>query len=180
MTPDRTAAHILIDIARRQNIDSLDGLLADLGVLWGHLDPEMWSGCRRQSGSSCKQLPSQSRRRCEPPPIWTGSCLHGCTPDNGPRSRVGSGRLRRWPACRGPTKRTTIVVEGMQDPTRLRPGVALSRKAEKARHLQQKGYRIELMGEPEFLALLADERGGGFRADIVDSSRYQSWLAEHS
>ena len=77
---------------------------------------------------------------------------------------------------KSPTKRTTIVVEGMQDPTRLRPGTPLSTKAEKARALRSMGQSIELMGEPEFISLLADDRNSGLRIDVADDRRFDEWM----
>jgi hypothetical protein len=41
--------------------------------------------------------------------------------------------------------------------------MTLSTKAEKVLGLRANGQSIELMGEPEFLALIADDRASGFR-----------------
>jgi len=53
------------------------------------------------------------------------------------------------------TKRTDFLVLGQQDPSRLTPGAALSAKAQKAEVLRAKGQKIELLGEDDFLRMIA-------------------------
>jgi hypothetical protein len=53
------------------------------------------------------------------------------------------------------TKRTNILVLGYQDARKLRPGEELSAKARNARDLRAEGRQIELMGEVDFVQLLA-------------------------
>jgi len=171
------AAHIVVDMAARSGEETLDGLLAHHGVLFGLLDPAMWSGCLRISGAVLPGLADNPDADPDHPlygqvVVFTGA-LQTMT------RRVAWERvtfLGGTPAL-NPNKHTTILVEGMQDPTRLRPGMALSTKAEKIQAFRAKGQSIELMGEPEFLALLADDRARGFHPDVLDQERYRSWIA---
>jgi DNA polymerase-3 subunit epsilon len=171
------AAHIMLDMAARSGADTLDGLLATHGVLFGLLDPAMWSGCLRIPGA---RLPAPEVNPEADPDhplygqvvVFTGALQTMTRPDAWERVAFVGGK----PAP-NPNKHTMILVEGMQDPTRLRPGMALSTKAEKIQALRAKGQSIEIMGEPEFLALLADDRASGFRPDVVDEPRYRSWIS---
>lgn len=54
----------------------------------------------------------------------------------------------------GVTRHTNILVEGYEDPSRLRPGEVLSAKARTAEEARAKGQPIEIMGEVDFLQLL--------------------------
>jgi DNA polymerase III subunit epsilon len=165
------AANIALDMAARGGAESLDELLANHGVHFGLLDPSMWSGCLGIPGDP---LPAPEVNSDADPNhplygqvvVFTGALQTMTRPIAWERVAFLGGKT-----APSPNKETTILVEGMQDPTRLRPGMALSTKAEKAQLLRTHGQSIEVMGEPEFLALLADDRASGFRPD-VDEARH--------
>lgn len=50
------AAHIMVDMAARSGAETLDGLLANHGVLFGLLEPAMWSGCLRSGGARLRAV----------------------------------------------------------------------------------------------------------------------------
>jgi DNA polymerase III subunit epsilon len=169
------AAHIMLDMAARCGARTIDELLATHGVLFGLLDPAMWSGCKKTPGTHLHTPEVNPDADPEHPlygqvVVFTGALQTMTRPAAWERVAFVGGK----PAA-SPNKHTMILVEGMQDPTRLRPGMALSTKAEKVQTLRAKGQSIEIMGEPEFLALLADDRASGFRPAVVDEARYRSW-----
>jgi hypothetical protein len=53
------------------------------------------------------------------------------------------------------TRHTSILVIGYQDARKLRPGEALSAKARKVSDLRERGQRIEIIPELDFVRLLA-------------------------
>jgi DNA polymerase-3 subunit epsilon len=174
------AAHIMVDMAARSGATTLEQLLADHGILFGLLDPAMWSGCLRVGGSRLTAPEVNPKADPDHPlygqvVVFTGA-LQTMT------RRVAWERVAFVGARPelNPTKQTTRLVEGMQDPTKLRPGMALSAKASKVQALRAKGQPIELMGEPELLALLTDDRASGFRPEVVDERRFRSWISDRS
>ncbi|MEV8166153.1 exonuclease domain-containing protein [Rothia kristinae] len=56
----------------------------------------------------------------------------------------------------GVTKKTRILVEGISDPARWRPGADGSSKTRKARALAESGQQIEAMTEETFFAMLSE------------------------
>lgn len=174
----RSAAGILLDIAGRHSATELGNLLTGLGVRWGQLDRTMWSGCRRIAQSVDSRPPGANSDADPDHPlfgevvVFTGALQTMTRALAWERIALVGGQPER-----SPTKRTTVLVEGMQDPTRMRPGMHLSTKAEKARRLRAGGQPIELMGEPELIALLSDVRGSGARPDIRDQRAFNEWMS---
>jgi DNA polymerase-3 subunit epsilon len=171
------AAHVMVDMAARSGAETLEVLLANCGVNFGLLDPAMWSGCLRIAGARLRAPEVNPDADPDHPlygqvVVFTGALQTMTRAVAWERVAFVGGK----PAP-NPNKHTTILVEGMQYPTRLRPGMALSTKAEKVQVFRAKGQPIELMGEPELLALLADDRASGFRPDVLDEERYRSWIS---
>jgi DNA polymerase-3 subunit epsilon len=148
------AAHILLAIAAARSASDLVSLLDSTYCVLGHLSPDGWNGCTHSS---------------------TGEPIPGASPDANPahpfygHEMVFTGalssmvRARAWElvaACGGQpadgvTKSTNILVIGYQDARKLRPGEELSAKARKAAALRKKGQAIELLGEVDFVRMLA-------------------------
>ncbi len=59
-------------------------------------------------------------------------------------------------AAKGVTRKTELLVTGFQDLTRLAQGQSQSDKLRKAQGLVAKGQTIEIVGESDFVKLLAD------------------------
>ncbi len=55
----------------------------------------------------------------------------------------------------GVTRHTNVLVIGYQDARKLRPGEALSAQARKTGNLRERGQRIQLLPEVDFVRLLA-------------------------
>jgi DNA polymerase III epsilon subunit-like protein len=160
------AAQIMIDIGARQGTDSVAATLVALGVVEGQLDPNQWSGSRLSPGDRSRRSPLPDADPDADPghPLFgkyvafTGMLQRMSRPTA--RERVA--RCGGQPQA-GPTKQTDMLIQGLQDPTRLRLGVPLSAKSEKALQLRSEGSAIELLSEIEFLAFLDDERISGSR-----------------
>jgi DNA polymerase-3 subunit epsilon len=150
------AALIFLDIAGRREAGGVEETLSHAHCALGHLDPDGWQG-------------SFHKR-----PGGPGYLLPPINPDADPshpfygREMVFTGALatmtreQAWEviAERGATpaanvtKRTNILVTGYQDARKLRPGEALSHKAQTAAALREKGLPIEVMPEEDFFQLL--------------------------
>lgn len=63
---------------------------------------------------------------------------------------------KRWTTRRGSTRKTELLVTGFQDLTRLAQGQSQSDKLRKAQELIANGQMIEIVGESDFVKLLAD------------------------
>lgn len=59
-------------------------------------------------------------------------------------------------AAKGVTRRTELLVTGFQDLTKLAQGQNESAKLRKAQELLAQGRAIEIVGESDFVKLLAD------------------------
>ncbi len=147
------SAQILIKLIEISGVNSVNELLEHLNVRKGQLNSSSWKGCVSTHPTKLVEnvnpnadpehpiygqcivftgtLASMSRQEA-----WDKVCEVGGDPDN------------------AVTKRTTILVQGLQDPSKFRPGEALSGKARKVVELIKKGQKIELMSEQEFLRSL--------------------------
>lgn len=171
------AAEVAIDLSRRRQATSVDELVRTIGARIGMLEPGMWSGCRTIDIRALMR-PPEAKPDADPrhpmygqTVVFTGALQTMVRRIAWERVALVDGRPERTP-----TKRTTVLVEGMQDPTRLRPGFPLSTKAERVLELRALGHPIEIMSEPQFLAVVTDDSMEGFKADVADVVRYQAWM----
>lgn len=176
----RAAAEIMVDLADRRQAATLDELLRAMGTRIGVLEPEMWSGCRLLGGPGGRLFRPEANPNADPHHPLFGQVIAFTGALQTMTRRIAWERVAYVGAqpVVTPSKKTTILVEGMQDPTRLRPGSPLSTKAQRAMALRAAGYPIELMGEPEFLALVTDEASEGFKPAVVDQVQFQAWMQE--
>jgi DNA polymerase-3 subunit epsilon len=162
-------AHIVLEIARRRNADSLSGLCTDLRVLAGRLEPAAWRGCRSAHAtapSTSPQLPDAAADADPEHPLYGQVMVF-----------TGALSIRRqdaWDAVaacgavveKGVTKRTTLLVVGDgftgHDPADFWTG-----KAVKAVRWREKGQRIEILTEADLVDLLAETRTSGVREPVL-------------
>ena len=160
-------AHIVLEIARRGNADSLSDLCADLHVLAGRLETASWRGCRSTPTPTAASPPPEAAVDADPEHPLYGQVV----------VFTGALSIRRkeaWDllaACgavveRGVTKRTTMLVVGDgftgHDPADFATG-----KAAKAAQWRAKGNRIEVLTEADLLDLLAETRTSGVRYAVA-------------
>ncbi len=146
------AAGVLLAIAGRWGVETLDELLAAAPAHLGTLAPGEWNGC---GVTGNRAIPTADPDANPDHPFYgrymafTGALLS-----------MGRDEARALVAASGAqpeagvTKHTNILVEGYQDPSKLRPGEALSAKARKAEEARARGQPIEIMDESDFLQLL--------------------------
>jgi DNA polymerase-3 subunit epsilon len=148
------AAHILLAIAAARSANDLGALLDATYCVLGHMGPDGWNGCTHTS--SDEPMPSANPDANPAHPFYGREMVF-----TGALSSMV--RTRAWElvaACGGQpaagvTKLTNILVIGYQDARKLRPGEELSAKARKAAALRDKGQAIELLGEVDFVRMLA-------------------------
>ncbi|MGY2084312.1 exonuclease domain-containing protein [Blastococcus sp. SYSU DS0539] len=160
----RACAQVVIEIARRRNVETLAELLTDLQVLAGRLDAAAWRGCHSTLGSGGTGLiRPETAVDADPEHPLYGQIL----------VFTGALSIRRqdaWDAAARcgavlemtVTKRTTMLVVGDgftgSDPADFATG-----KAAKAVQLRDKGQRIEVLTEADLVDLLAEVRTSGAR-----------------
>jgi DNA polymerase-3 subunit epsilon len=161
-------ARVALELARRQSTDSLDALLADVGVRFGLLDPTSWTGCVSRGsggghgGGGYGAAPEANADADSSHPffgqvmVFTGA--------------LAMPREEAWAAVavvgatpkKEVTKQTTILVigDGFAGDSigEFRTGKAL-----KAFALLEKGHSIEVLTEGDFFDALRDTASSGSR-----------------
>lgn len=147
------AAQVLLKLAERIDGNSLESILKESHVRKGQLTTGSWKGCISTYATKLVETVNEDADAEHPlygqcivftgalssmtrQEAWDKVCEVGGDPDN------------------TVTKRTTILVQGLQDPSKFRPGESLSGKARKVAELIQKGQNIEVMSEQDFLRSL--------------------------
>ncbi|MFI7597458.1 exonuclease domain-containing protein [Actinoplanes sp. NPDC049681] len=155
------AAAIAIAAQQLHDTPTLADLLHRLGVRFGELTGERWSGCRLiQASRPRPALPGANPRADPDGPLYGLTiCLTGTltsmTRDTA-HALVAEAGGQPVP---GVSKKTNILVIGEQDPRRFTPGAAMSSKHQKAAALLSSGHPIEVIAEPDFLQRLAATEG---------------------
>ena len=162
------SAMVLLRLAERQQTSTPEALLSSLGVRRGELSQDAWSGCHRMkpSGGGGRPLVIPDVRADADPdhPLYglrvcfTGSLQTMVRQEAWDRLAAVGGTPEK-----GVTKKTNVLVVGAQNPNALRPGADQSAKERKASALRSAGQDIEIMGEDDFSALVADTAIGGLR-----------------
>jgi DNA polymerase-3 subunit epsilon len=161
-------AHVVLEIGRRRNADSLSGLLADLQVLTGRLEARAWRGCRATLSTAVSdgpQLPDAAADADPEHPLYGQVIVF-----------TGALSIRRqegWDAAaacgaiveKGVNKRTTMLVVGDgftgHDPADFYTG-----KAANVVRWRERGHRIEVLTEGDLVDLLTETRTSGVRDAI--------------
>ena len=154
----RAVADIVDGLAKANGATDLDALAESVGVRIGRMDSGLYRGSvAKYSGGGTSRL-TQSELNPDADP---DGYLYG-------RVVVFTGALMTmtrqvaWDECarvgataeRSTTQRTNVLVVGDINPAVLRPGAALTAKAERAFQLQDQGQDIEVMTEDDFLRCL--------------------------
>lgn len=160
------AAHIALELARRQQATSLEELASGVHVRLGQLSGHDWAGCVRSLSDSVGRgygdLPGASSAADPGHPLYGQTMVF-----------TGGMALRRedaWAAVaslgatpeKAVTKRTTMLVIG-DGFTGNCVEEFHTGKAAKAVHWQAKGHTIEVLTEGDFFGMLEEKASSGTR-----------------
>jgi DNA polymerase-3 subunit epsilon len=161
---------ILLAIARKNEVDDLEGINSRLGTRMGQIRPDIWHGCALKTRSngwgpkvSAKDVIVSADADKEHPLYGVGVTFTGTLAS---MSRSEAQQLVAsygGQPLDGVTKKTNFLVFGEQDATKLRPGATKSVKYEKAVSLKHAGANIEVISEGDFLNMIADGSDSGIR-----------------
>src|SRR3990172_6214058 len=144
---------MMVGMAKAGGVDTLEAVIDAAAARMGWMNPKAWSGCHRLGYGP---VPGANPDADPDHPFYGREIVF--TGALGSMARAEAWKhvaeLGGQPAD-GVSKRTNVLVLGYQDARKLRPGEELSAKARKARDLRSEGREIELMGEVDFLQLLA-------------------------
>lgn len=136
---------------------TLAEMVASVQALMGSIGGEEWSGCHlRDIRSAIPVEPSPGAVLREDHPLFgktvafTGALV--IPRREAMQAVVDCGGV----AAKGVTRKTELLVTGFQDLTRLAQGQNESAKLRKAQDLLAQGWEIEIVGESDFVKLLAD------------------------
>ena len=152
----RAAASILLAIAERHDATSIEDVAKATHAELGRMSADEWSGCHRLWSGGRGDVPLTNANANPDHPfygrevVFTGDLVAMTRATAWDRVAEVGGR----PAP-GVTKHTNVLVIGYQDARKLRPGQALSAKAQKASDLRDRGQNIEIVTTVDFLQLLA-------------------------
>lgn len=136
---------------------TLPEMVASVQALMGSIDGREWSGCHlRDVRFAIPSEPSPGAVVREDHPLF-GKTVAFTGALSIPRREamqavVDCGGV----AGKGVTRKTDLLVTGFQDLTRLAQGQNQSAKLRKAQELVTKGHAMEIVGESDFVKLLAD------------------------
>lgn len=138
-----TAAEILLAAMRLHGVDEVDDLLDTLRIRLGHQTAHTWTGAQR--------VPPSTRRG-----LFYGLnvCLTGqltTMPRIEAQYRLAEAGAQAVP---GVTSKTDVLVVGTPEPDLFVPGRVESGEQRVARDLLDRGHRIEVIGEVDFLRRL--------------------------
>ncbi len=136
---------------------TLTDLVASVQALMGSIGADEWSGCHlRDIGSAIPVEPSPGAVLREDHPFFGRSVAFtgalAISRREAMQAVVDCGGV----AVKGVTRRTELLVTGFQDLARLAQGQNESAKLRKAQDLLAQGQAIEIIGESDFVKLLAD------------------------
>lgn len=158
-------AQIVLEIARRRNVDTLSELLTNLQVLAGHLESAAWRGCCQKPASV--SLPPAAAPDADPEHPLYGQVVVFT-------GALSIRRIEAWDAVaacgavvgKGVNEHTTMLVVGDgftgHDPAEFYTG-----KAAKAARWRAKGHRIEVLTEVDLVDLLRETRISGVRDAVA-------------
>lgn len=153
----RMAARIGCFALKATEAPSLAEMVTSVQALMGSIGGDEWSGCHlRDIRSAIPIEPSPGAVPKEDHPLFgktvafTGALA--IPRREAMQAVVNSGGV----AAKGVTRKTELLVTGFQDLTRLAQGQNESAKLRKAQELLVQGRAIEIVGESDFVKLLAD------------------------
>jgi DNA polymerase III epsilon subunit-like protein len=147
---------IVARLAAKQGVADLEELAASVGVGVGRMGSGIYRGSTAASSSGRSFTPIEVNAEADPGGylygrvvVFTGT-LMSMTRDIARQECAKVGAIPQ----NDTTKRTNVLVVGDMNPAVLRPGSNLTGKARKAFELQDKGQKIEVMTEDDFLRCL--------------------------
>ena len=151
----RAAASILLAIAQHHGATSLEEIAKATHARLGSMATDEWSGCHRTWSGGIAEVPLTNPNASPDHPFYARQIVFTGALSSMTRATAWDrvAEVGGQPAP-GVTKHTDVLVIGYQDARMLRPSMALSRKAEKARDLRDRGQAIEVMPEGDFVQLL--------------------------
>lgn len=136
---------------------TLAEMVASVQGLMGSIGGDEWSGCHlRDIRSAIPVEPSPGAVPREDHPLFGKSVAFTGALAIPRREAMQAVVDRGGIAAKGVTRRTELLVTGFQDLTRLAQGQNESAKLSKAQDLLAQGRAIEIVGESDFVKLLAD------------------------
>ncbi|WP_143532469.1 exonuclease domain-containing protein [Saccharothrix sp. ALI-22-I] len=150
------AAHVMLAAMRLHQADTIDDLLDGLRVRYGQQTSDSWTGARRLESSTRREIPTAN------PDAGPDSMLYGlnvCFTGTLTTMTRAEAHQRLadvgGQAIPGVTKKTDVLVVGMAHPSRFAVGMSVSSKHRKAQALLDRGHKIEMIGEADFLEWLS-------------------------
>jgi len=152
-----TAARIGLLALEATGQRTLAKMVASVNALMGSIHHHEWSGCHLRDISLAIPIePSPGKVPREDHPLF-GKTVSFTGALTIPRREAMQAVVDRGGiASRGVTKKTELLVTGFQDLTRLAEGQSESAKLRKAQELIARGLTLEILGESDFVKLLAD------------------------
>jgi DNA polymerase-3 subunit epsilon len=158
------AAKIALALMATTNTDDLFQLADSVGVRPGLIDGDLWQGCRSVGTTSANREPSALRMLATQGNLNPESDLAGqVIVFTGTLGSMSKSEAKAALSAVGGipadsvTKKTNMLVFGVQDRSRLRPGSEHSVKFEAAGALRAKGHPIEIVDEVAFLKMLLSD-----------------------
>lgn len=157
-------AEIALGLMGRKNVASLNDLADATRVAVGHVSPGVWSGCHSRGDASGGLSPERiaelqaligegelnlDSEIAGQHVVFTGALGSMTRAEAWARVQAVGGI-----ADSGVTKKTNMLVFGVQDPSHLKPGADNSSKFLKAQELKAKGQPIEVIDELSFLRMI--------------------------
>jgi DNA polymerase-3 subunit epsilon len=157
-------AEIALGLMGRKDVSSLDALAETTRVAVGNISPGFWSGCHSRGDSKNGLSPE----RIAELQSLIGNGELNLESDVAGQVVVFTGtlgsmtRAEAWArvqavgglAEKSVTKKTNMLVFGVQDPSHLKPGFDNSSKFLKAQELKTQGHPIEVLDELSFLRMI--------------------------
>lgn len=163
---------IVTRLATQQEVTDVASLAAAVGVRVGRVSSGSYSGCVSNSAVDRGFTPIEVNAAADPGGylygrvvVFTGA-LMSMTRDT---ARQECAKVGAIPEA-STTKRTNVLVVGDINPAALRPGSNVSGKTRKAFELQDKGQKIEVMTEDDFLRCLDGNQLDGANILLDDTS----------
>lgn len=135
---------------------TLAELVASVNALMGSMHHQEWSGCHlRDISAAIPTEPSPGKVPKEDHPLFGKTVSFTGALTISRRDAMQAVVDRGGIASRGVTRKTELLVTGFQDLTRLAEGQSESAKLRKAQELVARGLALEIVGESDFVKLLA-------------------------
>ncbi len=156
------AAAICCAALEAAGVAGLEELLLSVHALMGSVSSGAWSGCHlREAGASIPTSPSAGAHPDERSPLF-GRTVAFTGELSVPRRDAMQAVVDRGAvAGRGVTRKTQLLVTGLQDLTKLAAGQSKSAKLRRAEELRAEGREIEIITEADLITLLQEADAAG-------------------